>query len=182
MDAWAGMFGVGVAEPGQAMYLSGTSEVLGLISAARVPTPGVIVFPEWRGLVLHAGPTQAGGAALDWLAGLLGRPAGELAGLADEAVRADSPLFLPHLEGERAPLWDSGGARRLRRPDDALGSRGPDARGDGGGGLLRPAGARGAGGVGRPAAGDAAGRRRRDAGRTAGARSAPTRSAARCAG
>ena len=28
-----------------AMYLSGTSEVLGLISPVRVPTPGVIVFP-----------------------------------------------------------------------------------------------------------------------------------------
>jgi xylulokinase len=107
MDAWAGMFGIGVTAPGQAMYLSGTSEVLGVISGARVPTPGVIVFPEWRGLTLHAGPTQGGGASLDWLAGLLGRGAEELAGSAGE-VAAASPLFLPHLEGERAPLWDAG--------------------------------------------------------------------------
>jgi xylulokinase len=105
MDAWAGMFGVGVAEPGQAMYLSGTSEVLGLISATRVPTPGVVVFPEWRGLTLHAGPTQAGGASLDWLAGVLGRPVDTLG--AHGAIRRDSPVFLPHLEGERAPLWDA---------------------------------------------------------------------------
>jgi xylulokinase len=105
MDAWAGMFGVGVAEPGQGMYLSGTSEVLGLISDTRVPTPGVVVFPEWRGLTLHAGPTQAGGASLEWLAGVLGRPVTGLA--APGAIRRDSPLFLPHLEGERAPIWDA---------------------------------------------------------------------------
>lgn len=107
MDAWAGMFGLGVAADGQAMYLSGTSEVLGIVSARTEPTPGVIVFPPWRGLTLHAGPTQAGGASLDWLAGLLGQPAavlGETAG----GIGRTSPLFLPHLEGERAPLWDAG--------------------------------------------------------------------------
>ncbi len=86
MDAWAGMFGVGVAEPGQAMYLSGTSEVVGLLGPVRTPTPGVIVFPEWRGLVLQAGPTQAGGASLDWLAGLLGQTPAAL-GASEAAVR-----------------------------------------------------------------------------------------------
>jgi xylulokinase len=106
MDAWAGMFGVGVATPGQAMYLSGTSEVMGLIAPVRVPTPGVIVFPGWRGLVMQAAPTQAGGASLEWLAGLLGRAPADLASAATGEIGAASPLFLPHLEGERAPLWD----------------------------------------------------------------------------
>ena len=108
MDAWAGMFGVGVASPGQAMYLSGTSEVMGLIAPVKVPTPGVIVFPEWRGLVMQAAPTQAGGASLEWLAGLLGRPPAALVDAATGEVGPASPLFLPHLEGERAPLWDPG--------------------------------------------------------------------------
>jgi xylulokinase len=107
MDAWAAMFGVGVAQDGQAMNLSGTSEVLGLISATRIPVPGVITFPAWRGITLHAGPTQAGGASLDWLGRIMGREAADLAALARGGViRADSPLFLPHLQGERAPLWD----------------------------------------------------------------------------
>lgn len=108
MDAWASMFGTGVARDGQAMNLSGTSEVLGLISPRRHPAAGAITFPPWRGITLHAGPTQAGGASLDWLGRLLGRDAAGLAGLA-EAVRIEphSPLFLPHLEGERAPLWDA---------------------------------------------------------------------------
>jgi xylulokinase len=108
MDAWAAMFGLGVADEGEAMYLSGTSEVLGLISARRRAEPGVITFPKWRGITLHAAPTQAGGASLDWLSRLLGKGPADLAALAASArLTAQSPLFLPHLEGERAPLWDA---------------------------------------------------------------------------
>lgn len=107
MDAWASMFGLGVARDGEAMYLSGTSEVLGLISSDRPGAPGIITFPDWRGITLHAGPTQSGGASLGWLSALLGREIGELSRLAASArITRTSPLFLPHLEGERAPLWD----------------------------------------------------------------------------
>jgi len=109
MDAWSAMFGTGVAREGQAMNLSGTSEVLGLISATRHPAPGAITFPRWRGITLHAGPTQAGGASLDWLGRIIGVAAGPLADLAGDApIPPDAPLFLPHLQGERAPLWDAG--------------------------------------------------------------------------
>lgn len=108
MDAWASLFGLGVAGEGEAMYLSGTSEVIALISAARTGEPGVVTFPDWRGITLHAGPTQAGGASLDWACRLLGRTPGDLSALAaTAAITPRSPLFLPHLEGERAPLWDA---------------------------------------------------------------------------
>lgn len=106
MDAWASLFGLGVASQGQAMYLSGTSEVLGLVSATHRPEAGVITFPEWAGITLHAGPTQAGGASLEWLSRLLGRDAPTLAATA-APITATAPLFLPHLQGERAPLWDT---------------------------------------------------------------------------
>lgn len=108
MDAWASMFGVGVVSEGQVMNLCGTSDVLGLISERHAPTAGVITFPPWRGIRLHAAPTQAGGAALGWLADLFEMPPDHVASLAAQApITAKSPLFLPHLEGERAPLWDS---------------------------------------------------------------------------
>ncbi|ARO14107.1 glycerol kinase [Ketogulonicigenium robustum] len=108
MDAWASMFGVGVAAEGEGMNLSGTSEVLALISATRNPVAGVITFPAWRGITLHAGPTQAGGASLDWLARLLNVTPAAAAQMAEgEVIYPRSPLFLPHLEGERAPLWDA---------------------------------------------------------------------------
>ncbi len=108
MDAWASMFGLGAASEGAAFYLSGTSDVLGLISSDRPGEAGIITFPEWRGITLHAGPTQSGGASLAWLARLLGHDVATLSQLAAEArITRQSPLFLPHLEGERAPLWDA---------------------------------------------------------------------------
>lgn len=106
MDAWASLFGLGVVRNGQAMYLSGTSEVLGIVSPELAPQAGIITFPEWRGLRLHAAPTQSGGASLDWVARMIGKTAAESAALAGE-VSDDTPLFLPHLQGERAPLWDA---------------------------------------------------------------------------
>jgi xylulokinase len=107
MDAWAGLFGAGVTRNGEAVYLSGTSEILGIVSNRKVPTPGVIAFPECETITLHAGPTQAGGASIEWLSRLLGQSPGVLSALAKEAV-GTVPLFLPHLQGERAPIWDVG--------------------------------------------------------------------------
>ncbi|GKX35451.1 MAG: carbohydrate kinase [Rhizobiaceae bacterium MnEN-MB40S] len=107
MDAWAGMFGIGVPGAGHAMYLSGTSEVLGILSDAVKPSPGVIVFPSYDGLTLHAGPTQSGGESLHWCARLLGHSPEMLASKVEALdFDAPAPLFLPHLQGERAPLWD----------------------------------------------------------------------------
>ena len=106
MDAWASLLGLGVVRKGQAMLLSGTSEVTGLISATVTAEAGVVTFPPWVGITLHAAPMQAGGASLDWLARLLGQKAADLAQGAAE-ITATSPLFLPHLQGERAPFWDA---------------------------------------------------------------------------
>jgi xylulokinase len=107
MDAWGGMFGVGVSAPGSAMYLSGTSEVIGIVSPDRIPTPGVIAFPTYEDVTLHAAPTQSGGASMAWLSRLLGEDIATLAASVGTLDPADGvPLFLPHLEGERAPVWD----------------------------------------------------------------------------
>ena len=108
MDAWAGFLGAGAAQDGDAVYLSGTSEILGLVSKTKVPTPGVIAFPECENLVIHAGPTQSGAASLDWAAQLFNRPIDELLAIAAALdPETQVPVFLPHLDGERAPLWDA---------------------------------------------------------------------------
>ena len=122
MDAWAGMFGIGVTRDGEAMYLSGTSEVLGILSPLQAPTPGVVVFPPYNGIRLHAAPTQSGGASLAWLTRLLGHDADNLSDLVAETPRSASvPLFLPHLQGERAPLWDTRSRGVFARMDSATG-------------------------------------------------------------
>ena len=108
MDAWAGFLGAGASQDGNAVYLSGTSEILGIVSKTKVPTPGVIAFPECEGMVIHAGPTQSGGAALEWAAGLLNLPIDELINqVAALCPDAQCPTFLPHLDGTRAPHWDA---------------------------------------------------------------------------
>src|SRR5207244_3417435 len=71
---------------------------------------------------LHTAPTQAGGASLAWLATLLGRDADALSALAASVPRSDRvPLFLPHLQGERAPLWDIKSRGAFARLDSATG-------------------------------------------------------------
>ncbi|ROT96101.1 xylulokinase [Histidinibacterium lentulum] len=122
MDAWASMFGLGVAREGEAMYLSGSSEVMGLISARRSGSGGVVTFPDWRGITLHAAPTQAGGGALTWASRLLGLDFAALERAAGAArLGPRSPLFLPHLEGERAPLWDAASRGAFAGLDSACG-------------------------------------------------------------
>lgn len=108
MDAWAGMFGVGVAANGDAMLQSGTSEIAGVVSATVVPTPGVILFPAYDRITMHAAPTQSGGASLQWFANVLSKSPAELSALVERTEPSSAtPIFLPHLEGERAPIWDT---------------------------------------------------------------------------
>jgi xylulokinase len=108
MDAWGNLFGCGVFRPGQGMYMSGTSEILAMAGDRRVGAQGVVTFPELEGMVVHAGPTQSGGDSLRWWAGVANVEPLDVPRLAGQADRCGRPvLFLPHLEGERAPLWDA---------------------------------------------------------------------------
>ena len=107
MDGWCSIFGAAGAQDGSGTHVSGTSEIMGIVSRNVTPTPGVVVFPELSGLRIHAGPTQSGGASLAWFcnwAGLTPERAGAL--VSDAPRRALTPLFLPHISGERAPLWN----------------------------------------------------------------------------
>lgn len=123
MDAWGGMFGVGAAKDGDAMLQSGTSEIAGIVSSLVHPTPGVILFPRYEGITMHAAPTQTGGAALSWFAAVLGKAPAELSALVEAtAPSADGPLFLPHLQGERAPIWDSASRGVFGRIDGRAGA------------------------------------------------------------
>lgn len=122
MDAWAGLIGTGVLRNGECMYLSGTSEIVGLVSSVRHPAAGVIAFPTCEGITMHAGPTQAGGASLAWLSNLTGRAPSELSALvATSDPHRPAPLFLPHLQGERAPIWDIGARGAFIGLDGSMG-------------------------------------------------------------
>ena len=108
MDAWAGLVGAGGAGEGRSVYLSGTSEIVGISSQTVTPTPGAIVFPPCNGVRLHAGPTNNGGDAQLWFSQVTGIELTKISDMVSGRARSSAtPLFLPQLEGERAPLWNA---------------------------------------------------------------------------
>lgn len=109
MDAFGCLFGSGASVPGEGSYISGTSEIVALIGDQAGGAPGIVSFAPVDGWYIQAGPTQSGGDTLRWLAALLGsshQAVLDQAGRADRTGTGSGPLFLPHLEGERAPFWD----------------------------------------------------------------------------
>lgn len=110
-DTWAGVVGLGALVPGRAYNVSGTSEVLGLITSDPVQAPGLMTV-DWGEAWQVGGPSQTGGATLRHVLRMLGRdgedPAAAVAALGTVPRAAEPPLFLPFLEGERVPYWDAG--------------------------------------------------------------------------
>lgn len=117
IDAWTTILGSGVVSPGQAAQVSGTSEVLSVVSESVVNTDRFNVIPSF-GQVIFNGPTQSGGGSLEWFANIL--LGGEVPAKQREEVfrkwfkdihtipaGSHGVIFLPYLQGERAPIWDS---------------------------------------------------------------------------
>ena len=108
MDAWATAVGSGAIRAGQGYDIAGTSEVAGLITAARKTVPGLVSLRWGEKTWQIGGPTQAGADCAAWCHEAF-RVRGTLAAAVERAGRmspaSDRPLFLPYLAGERAPLW-----------------------------------------------------------------------------
>lgn len=110
MDAFGCLFGSGATAAGEGSYISGTSEIIALIGDRAGGAPGIVSFMPVDGWFVQAGPTQSGGDTLRWLGTLLSLSHEQVLALAAGADRSaddEHLLFLPHLEGERAPLWDA---------------------------------------------------------------------------
>ncbi len=107
LDTWCATLGAGVGEA-DGYVVTGTTEVAGMLSRELLTLEGRVTLPWGEGLFHTGGPSGAGGACLDWLAEILGlRDAAAVAAMAGTAGEADLPLFLPDLDGVRAPLWQA---------------------------------------------------------------------------
>ncbi|SDC19104.1 xylulokinase [Actinokineospora iranica] len=104
MDAFGAVFGTRTTEPGRAMVSCGTSLVVAGASRESAREPGIVSFPPRDGLTVHAGPTQAAGDAVRWWSRVTGLSVTDV--FASAAEGAPGVVFTPHLQGERAPLWD----------------------------------------------------------------------------
>jgi xylulokinase len=99
-DFYSGLFGMGVLEVGDAFDISGTSEHIGYISSGLVSSHGVS-GRYFNGCATY-GVTKSSGASIDFA--IKNFSACELSAEVDESSTA--PVFLPYLNGERAPIYD----------------------------------------------------------------------------
>ncbi len=107
MDLFGNLYGSGATNAGDAIEVTGTCEIVGSLSNTTTLVPGVCYFPKIDGLYVHAGPTKSGGASQLWMCKVFGIDIKEFVELAESVEPgADGLIFLPYLEGERAPLWD----------------------------------------------------------------------------
>jgi len=106
-DLNACVLGSGAVSQGQAFNITGTSEHIGAVVERDHRVPELVCAPFLPGRKLLYGVTSCGGGSLEWYRQAFRR---KFASLFQEARRApvgsDGLLFLPYLEGERAPIWD----------------------------------------------------------------------------
>jgi len=108
-DTWAAVAGLGALRASYAYNISGTTEVLGVMSEAPVQAAGLLTV-DWGGLWQQGGPSLNGADTMSWLLALLGQPAVDVAATLEALLgrpRQSQPLlFLPYLQGERVPFWN----------------------------------------------------------------------------
>jgi xylulokinase len=112
-DTWASVLGLGALRDRFAYNLSGTTEVLGVLSHRQAAAEGLLSVDWGGGLHQLGGPSQNGADTLVWALGLLSaRPVsakqvgGELDRVLAETRQSQPVVFLPHLQGERTPYWN----------------------------------------------------------------------------
>ncbi len=110
MDTWATAAGAGAVAPGQGYDVAGTSEAVGLVTASRLGVSGLVSVRWGEAVYQLGGPTQIGADAAAWAHANF-RLRGSLAAAIERAgariPNEELPLFLPYLQGERAPVWRS---------------------------------------------------------------------------
>lgn len=104
-DYYASLLGMGIWNTGDMFDITGTSEHLGILEDSVNLETEMVSGPYLRHHV-HYGVTASSGVSLDF--GLQFSDMGEID--IEETLGHNPPIFLPYLNGERAPIWD-GNAR-----------------------------------------------------------------------
>ena len=108
-DFIAAILGTGVIKPGQVCDRAGSSEGINACTEQRIDCPELMSYshpvkPYWN----LSGIISTTGKAIDWAKNLLGiKSHDDFFALAETAGKTgESPVFLPYLAGERAPVWN----------------------------------------------------------------------------
>lgn len=113
IDAYCDTLTGGGFIPGRAVDVSGTSEIVSLGVSRKVEGQGIFYAHLAADAQFVCGPMHAGGHLLSWLAkAFYPKPGGGIPFDQMEAEAGQTPpgaenlVFLPYLQGERAPIWD----------------------------------------------------------------------------
>jgi sugar (pentulose or hexulose) kinase len=108
-DAYLAFWAGGIDVTGRAMDPGGRTGGLAVAVPAGIEVPRLWTFASAaRDVAIAGGAVNAHGIAVEWLSTLLARPIDDLLDLAAAVPPgARGLLFLPYLEGERAPRWDT---------------------------------------------------------------------------
>jgi xylulokinase len=101
-DFFAGLAGMGVLESGDAFDITGTSEHLGVLCSVIPQDDDGLVCGAYFNEKAHYGVTASSGCSIDFALSLA-----DLSQIKPkQMLNFHPPLFLPYLNGERAPIWD----------------------------------------------------------------------------
>lgn len=101
-DYYASLLGMGIRNTGDLFDISGTSEHLGVIEN-KVKADTELVSGPYLYENVHYGVTASSGASIKFGLRLLSDKEIEI----DRIRKNHPPIFLPYLNGERAPIWDA---------------------------------------------------------------------------
>lgn len=117
LDLAAMIVGMGLQQPGDCMFIMGTTAVVNILTDQVAPTPrpvGASALHASSNAIIRIFAPTTGASAFDWFAGLhplslAGADAGEVAEKLNALVQdvppgANGVTFLPYLNGERAPF------------------------------------------------------------------------------
>ncbi|HLN05152.1 MAG TPA: FGGY-family carbohydrate kinase [Acidimicrobiales bacterium] len=107
-DAYLAFWAAGLVQPRRGCDPGGRTGGLGVVVTDQDRPAGMFgLRSAARGASIVGGPVNAHGLALEWLGRITGRSVSELVDLAaGSAAGAGGVVFLPYLEGERAPRWN----------------------------------------------------------------------------
>lgn len=105
-DYFASLLGMGIQNVGDMFDISGTSEHLGIIeNVVNVNTQ--MVSGPYLNKNVHYGVTASSGVSLDFGLRLQESGSTQTEYNFAEIQKHNPPIFLPYLNGERAPIWDA---------------------------------------------------------------------------
>ncbi|RPI88351.1 MAG: hypothetical protein EHM41_01605 [Chloroflexi bacterium] len=114
IDAYCDSIAGGALQPGQAVDVAGTSEIVSLGTDGLVQSSGVFLASVVKDGQFICGPSQAGGDTLHWLAKVFypGQSFPDALPQIEAEAGSVPPgceglVFVPYLHGARAPLWNT---------------------------------------------------------------------------